>query len=84
ILIDTRDKEDAQAMTIIGKYKEMGHPEADRVRDRFIQTHSHMKTFIKDPDAAVICIDIESVLLLNGLTEAHFVDFKSGIVPPGL
>lgn len=76
LLIDTRDMENAQAMTIIGKYKEVDHPESDSVRDQFIQTHSHMKAFIKDSDAAVICIDIESVLLLNGLTDAHFVEFK--------
>ena len=76
LLIDTRDMQNAQAMTIIGKYKEMDHSETDRVRDRFVQTHSHMKKFIKDSDAAVICVDIESVLLLNGLTESHFIEFK--------
>lgn len=75
LLIDTRDRKQKQAMTIIGKCKELGRPETDRIRERFIQTHSHMKTFVKDSEAEVICINIESVLLLNGLTDAHFVEF---------
>ena len=75
ILIDTREMKNAQAITIIGKYKAIDRPEMGKIRDRFIQTHSHLKTFIEDADAVVICIQIESALLLNGLTDAHFVEF---------
>ena len=38
-----------------------------------LKTHPHLKEFIDHPDAELIRIKINAFLLLNGLSEAHYV-----------
>lgn len=76
LLIDTREKKQSQAMTVMGLFRELNTPsEAEKIRENFFNDHPHMKTFIDHPESTVICIQIKSVLLLNGLEDAHYVEF---------
>ena len=37
-----------------------------------LEVHPHLKDFIQHPDAEILCIQIESFLLLNGIEDAYF------------
>jgi len=47
-------------------------------RDRFeallLKQHPHLKDFVKNPNAIMICIKVQSLRLLDGLTDSHFVN----------
>jgi len=49
---------------------------SDQVEEKLLKQHPHLRDFIKNPDTALICIKVQSYLLLDGLTESHFVDLK--------
>lgn len=79
LLIDTRDENmgsprlETRALTVNGLFKtvqDMVHK--DNIRARLLEKHPHMEEFVTDPDAEVLLIRIESFLLLEGLTNAHF------------
>jgi general stress protein 26 len=77
VLIDTREKTprtQTQALTIEGTFHRIeNEAKKDRVRNTFLKIHPHLKDFIDHPDAELICIKIKAFLLLNGLTDAHYV-----------
>lgn len=77
ILIDTREEAShrggARALTIEGV---LVRPEDDRqkrsARDRLLLTHPHLEEFVTNSDCEILCVKIQSFLLLKGLTEAYF------------
>lgn len=77
LLIDSREyipRQKAQALTVSGVFEPIEDaPKKNRVKAKLLKQHPHLKDFIEYPDTALICIKIQSYLLLDGLTEAYFV-----------
>jgi nitroimidazol reductase NimA-like FMN-containing flavoprotein (pyridoxamine 5'-phosphate oxidase superfamily) len=83
LLIDTREEDvgarrpNAKALTVNGVFKAMREPlEREVLLARLVRRHPHLKSFAEDPDAELIRIEIESFLLLEGLTNSHFEAVK--------
>lgn len=79
LLIDTREehsgshRREAKALTVSGVFQPIGNEEKKNiVRAMLLERHPHLKAFLERPDAEVFGIKIESFLLLDGLTNAHF------------
>ena len=79
LLIDTRDEDmssarlHTRALTLSGVFQPI--PDTDQkehVRAKLLEKHPHMEQFAKHRDAEVFSIRIESFLLLEGPTKAHF------------
>jgi nitroimidazol reductase NimA-like FMN-containing flavoprotein (pyridoxamine 5'-phosphate oxidase superfamily) len=77
LLIDTRcekDRAETRALTVTGTCREVIQPDERRAATRrLLSTHPHIASFLDDPDAVVLCVQAESFLLLDGVSEAHFV-----------
>lgn len=79
LLIDTREEHpgprrpEARALTVSGTFKEIDDENKKiQVRSKLLDRHPHVKEFVDHPDAEILCIRVESFLLLNGLTDAHY------------
>lgn len=79
LLIDTREehsghrRHEAKALTVAGLFHRIEDKEEKAlVRERLLNRHPHMKEFMAHPDAEPFSVKITSLLLLHGLTEAHF------------
>jgi nitroimidazol reductase NimA-like FMN-containing flavoprotein (pyridoxamine 5'-phosphate oxidase superfamily) len=82
LLIDTREespRSQANALTVTGKFEgiESSRKKLD-IRAKLLGVHPHLKDFIQHPDAEILCIKIESFLLLNGVEDAYF----ENVAPP--
>lgn len=83
LLVDTRSehgglRENIQALTVSGTCAPVDEGEhKDAVFRRFSRAHPHLSGLLNDPDMVLLCLRIESFLLLQGPLEAHFVQ-----VPP--
>jgi len=77
LLIDSREtqpRSKAQALTIDGVFIPLiDENKKQKIRDRMLESFPHMKDFIHHPESELISIKINSFLLLDGLTESHFV-----------
>jgi nitroimidazol reductase NimA-like FMN-containing flavoprotein (pyridoxamine 5'-phosphate oxidase superfamily) len=77
LLIDTREtqpRSKAQALTIDGVFIPIiDENKKQKIRGRILESFPHMKDFIHHTEAELIRIKINSFLLLDGLTESHFV-----------
>jgi len=77
LLIDSRETQpisSAQALTIGGVFIPIiDENKKQKIRDRMLESFPHMKDFIHHPESKLIRIKINSFLLLDGLTESHFV-----------
>jgi len=80
LLIDTREtqpRSNARALTIDGVFIPLlDENKKQKIRDRMLESFSHMKDFIHHPEAELIRIKINSFLLLEGLIQSHFVSIK--------
>jgi nitroimidazol reductase NimA-like FMN-containing flavoprotein (pyridoxamine 5'-phosphate oxidase superfamily) len=80
LLIDTREtqpRSNAQALTIDGVFTSLtDENKKQKIRGRMLVSFPHMKDFIHHPKAELIRIKINSFLLLEGLTESHFISLK--------
>ena len=76
LLIDTREESPrgaARALTIEGECAVLGEgPEKQAAQSRLAAAHPHLRAFIDDPGNEILCVRINSFLLLKGLTEAYF------------
>jgi len=79
LLIDTRDRDMAsqrlatKALTVTGVCETVQARERkEKIRANLLKRHPHLEVFAADPNAGVLLIKIESFLLLDGPTEAHF------------
>ena len=77
LLIDSREtqpRSNAQALTIDGVFTPLtDENKKQNIRDRMLESFPHMKDFIHHPESELIRIKINSFLLLEGLTESHFI-----------
>ncbi|MGD8981707.1 MAG: pyridoxamine 5'-phosphate oxidase family protein [Desulfobacterales bacterium] len=80
LLIDsreTRPRANAQALTIDGVFIPLiDEDKKQNIRDRMLESFPHMKNFLHHPESEIIRIKINSFLLLDGLTESHFMSLK--------
>lgn len=79
LLIDTREdhrgsrRPEAKALTVSGTFQKIDdEAKRARIRSGLMGRHPHLKEFMNHPDAEIMCIRINSFLLLDGLTDAHF------------
>ena len=79
LLIDTREEHagsrlpEAKALTVSGTFMKIDDKDKKiQVRSKLVERHPHVKEFLDHPDAEIFCIRVESFLLLNGLTDAHY------------
>ncbi|OPY84267.1 MAG: Pyridoxamine 5'-phosphate oxidase [Syntrophus sp. PtaU1.Bin208] len=80
LLVDTREgdspKERGQtkALTVSGQFERIeGEERKNRIKDRLLERHPHLKAFAENPDTEVFLIKVKSFQLLDGLTDASFV-----------
>jgi nitroimidazol reductase NimA-like FMN-containing flavoprotein (pyridoxamine 5'-phosphate oxidase superfamily) len=79
LLIDTRE-EDAggraggtKAVTVHGVFRAIADPaKKAAVRAQLAVAHPQLQEFISNPEAELLCISVESVLLLEGVSELYF------------
>jgi nitroimidazol reductase NimA-like FMN-containing flavoprotein (pyridoxamine 5'-phosphate oxidase superfamily) len=79
LLIDTREEHpgsrrpEAKALTVSGTFKKIDDKNKKiQVRSKLLDRHPHVREFLDHPDAEILCIRVESFLLLDGLTDAHY------------
>jgi nitroimidazol reductase NimA-like FMN-containing flavoprotein (pyridoxamine 5'-phosphate oxidase superfamily) len=76
LLIDSREitpRNRVQALTVEGSFHKIADDaKRSRVRKMLLKTHPQLADFIDHADAEIFCIKVGSLLLLNGLSEAHF------------
>lgn len=73
LLIDSRETENPQALTIEGTVREI-RAEADRqtAAKLLLSAHPSLNNFIGHPEATFICVRAQSAVFLNGLTDVHY------------
>jgi nitroimidazol reductase NimA-like FMN-containing flavoprotein (pyridoxamine 5'-phosphate oxidase superfamily) len=83
LLIDNREEKTAQAradikaLTVKGKFHTITDPaEKDALRVRFRKQHPHLIGFLNDRGIEVFSIKIESLQLLDGVTDTFFETVK--------
>ena len=80
LLIDSREtqpRSNAQALTIGGVFIPLvDDNKRQNILDRMLESFPHMKNFLHHPESEIIRVKINSFLLLDGLTESHFVSLK--------
>ena len=79
LLIDTqsrkswREMSEAKALTVAGKFQTIDDVEERRaILKKLMHAHPHLKDFLQDPGAEIFSVKIESFLLLEGVSKAHF------------
>ena len=81
ILIDSRgetDRRQTQALTIAGKVQPIDDPrKKSHIQQLFLSVHPHLIDLVDHPDAELLCIRIESFLLLDGPSNAYYVEVDS-------
>ena len=79
LLIDTRlvdggeKRQKAKALTVSGTFERIeDSDERFNIMARFLERHVHLKTFASHPNAEVFAVRIQSLQLLDGVTDAYF------------
>jgi nitroimidazol reductase NimA-like FMN-containing flavoprotein (pyridoxamine 5'-phosphate oxidase superfamily) len=79
LLIDTREEHrgsrrpNALALTVSGVFEQMqDQGKKTAVRAKLLERHPHLREFMDHSEAEIFCIKVDSFLLLDGLTDAHF------------
>lgn len=83
LLVDTRlagekvAREKVQALTVNGVFSPIEEAgEAEPLRERFIKKHPHLHDFAKNEKAVVFQVELQSLQLLNGATDASYKDLE--------
>ncbi|MFW6237370.1 MAG: pyridoxamine 5'-phosphate oxidase family protein [Desulfosudaceae bacterium] len=72
LLIDSRETDAPQALTIVGTAEEMPPgKEKNAVQERLLTVHPDLRELAAHPGAAVIRVRVRQVIFLNGLTDAY-------------
>ena len=78
LLIDNRGetaREKTLALTVSGQYEPRIDDEKRRwALDRLLSAYPHLNGLADTPDMEVVCIRVESFLLLEGPTQSHYVE----------
>lgn len=70
LLIDNRsnkmsDFRKAMAVTVVGKVRELLKSKKNRLIRLYIDKHSHLEDFIKSPTCAVLCLEAETLHIVD-------------------
>ncbi|MDA3895073.1 MAG: pyridoxamine 5'-phosphate oxidase family protein [Desulfobacteraceae bacterium] len=80
LLIDTREmqfREQTRALTISGVYQPIENEKTKtQIRSKLLKQHPHLKDFFSHADIVFICIKLRSFLLLNNVSESHYVEIN--------
>jgi nitroimidazol reductase NimA-like FMN-containing flavoprotein (pyridoxamine 5'-phosphate oxidase superfamily) len=83
VLIDTREDDSGsrrgrtKALTVSGVFRAITDArEKEAVRRQLAAVHPHLQKITGHPDAEPFSITVESVLLLEGVTEAYFEEVR--------
>jgi nitroimidazol reductase NimA-like FMN-containing flavoprotein (pyridoxamine 5'-phosphate oxidase superfamily) len=81
ILIDTRmdrERTTTRAMTVEGVWEGViDEKKRAAARRMILSVHPHLQDFMNDPKAEILCFQIQSFLLLDGLTDAYYETRRS-------
>jgi general stress protein 26 len=79
LLIDTRlmdkgeNRQKGKAITVNGVFERITDSgERLSILAKFLERHMHLKEFARHPDAEVLAVRIQSLQLLDGVTDAYF------------
>lgn len=79
LLVDTRDEgtggdgNPTRALTVDGRFEPVDREdEGARARAALLERHPRLEPLLGDPEAVILRVRIESLLLLDGPVEAHF------------
>jgi nitroimidazol reductase NimA-like FMN-containing flavoprotein (pyridoxamine 5'-phosphate oxidase superfamily) len=76
LLIDTREispRTEAKALTVEGVCAAIEDgKKRQKVQAMLLDVHPHLSEFIDHSEAEILCVRIQSFLLLDGLQEAHY------------
>jgi nitroimidazol reductase NimA-like FMN-containing flavoprotein (pyridoxamine 5'-phosphate oxidase superfamily) len=76
LLIDTREilpRSKAKALTVEGVCAAIeSEKKRNQVQAKLLAVHPHLAEFINHCEAEILCVQIRSFLLLNGLQEAYY------------
>ena len=103
LLIDSREENArggrtaARALTVTGTIRRgLDEPEKNTVRAVLCRRHPDLKDFFSDPSVEVIVVKINTLQLLNGITDSYFEEVSlrrktvgkstssASIFPPGI
>ena len=81
ILIDSRsnrvdDFKDAMALTILGNAHEAEGEERDRLSGLYLARHTHLKEFIKDPNCALMVLDVRKYIMVTHFQQVMEMDLS--------
>ncbi|MFP4159680.1 MAG: pyridoxamine 5'-phosphate oxidase family protein [Desulfosalsimonas sp.] len=77
LLIDDRHASPPLALTLTGTFEQITDPEEiKKLRSHLLQNSPDIKAFLDEPDAALICIRVCSVVFLDNLTHAYREEIK--------
>lgn len=79
LLIDTRlmdrgeDRQRAKALTVNGVFERIENSDKRfNILAKFLKNHVHLREFASHPDAEVLAVRIQSLQLLDGVTDAYY------------
>ena len=76
LLIDSREinpRQQVQALTVTGLYRPIDKEwKKEQVKTQLLHRHPYLIDFINHPDTAILGINLQSFLLLNGIAKSHF------------
>jgi hypothetical protein len=55
----------AMAVTVVGKVRELLKSKKNRLIRLYIDKHSHLEDFIKSPTCAVLCLEAETLHIVD-------------------
>jgi hypothetical protein len=67
------DRQRAKALTVNGVFERI--EDSDKrfnILAKFLENHVHLKEFVGHPDAEVLAVRIQSLQLLDGVTDAYY------------
>ncbi|MDP8262153.1 MAG: pyridoxamine 5'-phosphate oxidase family protein [Candidatus Ancaeobacter aquaticus] len=81
ILVDNRtnteeDFEHAVALTIMGRAQEIASEQVDEYRELFLAKHPSLRTFVDDPDCALISLIVSKYVYVSQFQEITEVDMS--------
>lgn len=81
LLIDTRarpEEEKTRALTVSGTCIRVKDPkERAAAAEKLLAVHPRLAELLDDPGVEILCVTVSSFLLLNGVSDAHFLEVSS-------
>jgi len=81
MLVDTRSKyirdfSKAQAVSILGRAEEAEDSEREKFADLHLQKHPYLKSFVQNPNCAIIKIEVHKYIMASKFQEVKELDMQ--------